>query len=397
MTDLIQLKKYSYRGINLLFIDTNTTGGNRLVKYNYPGSDKQSIERQGKAPRSFSVTTIIPNENYESTRANLIRVLEDGNKGVLTHPYWGDIENVIPGGYSLNEKLSELGRASISIQYEIDDAEGIPIESGSLQTLTEYESILLGTVSADDIKENYNVISGFIGNFTDAIESTQNIADEFSVASERATQIEDQSPVFYEAVDNFERDITTNIKDPDALADDISNLFDELNNLYDTALKRLIVLKSLFLFGWNDPVIIVTTAGLRNRKNNRDILRSAIRTQALAFAYTNAVQVEYDTTDELDLIQSELETQYLTIRNDELVANDVQEQLDRTRVQAIKTLDNVRVTTNQIITINTARKPLSVLLYQWYGNTDLYDVITELNDVHQNAFVEGDVKLLVTA
>jgi len=397
MTDLIQLKKYRYRGIDLLFTDTTTSGGNRIVRYNYPGSDKQAIEVQGKAPRSFSITTIIPYENYDSNRANLIRVLEDGKKGVLTHPYWGDIENVITGSYSLNEKLSELGRASITIQFEVDDAEGIPIQSGNLQTLTEYEANLLGSVSVQDIVENYIVRSGFIGNFGDAMENVQNVADAFNEVSERATQIQEQASTFYADVDNFERNIVTNIKNPALLGPEINDLFYSLGNLYDTPEQKLIVYKGLFLFGEDDPEIIVTTAGLKSRKNNRDVIRSAIRTQSLAFAYDSAVQVEYDTTDELDLIQSELEQQYLTIRNDELVANDVHEQLDRTRVQAIKTLDDARVTTNQVITVTTQRQPLSILLYQWYGNTDLFDIITELNDIHQNAFVEGDIKILVVA
>ena len=397
MTDLIQLKKYRYRGIDLLFTDTTTSGGNRIVRYNYPGSDKQAVEVQGKAPRSFSITTIIPYENYDSNRANLIRVLEDGKKGVLTHPYWGDIENVITGSYSLNEKLSELGRASITIQFEVDDAEGIPIQSGNLQTLTEYEANLLGSVSVQDIVENYIVRSGFIGNFGDAMENVQNVADAFNEVSERATQIQEQASTFYADVDNFERNIVTNIKNPALLGPEINDLFYSLGNLYDTPEQKLIVYKGLFLFGEDDPEIIVTTAGLKSRKNNRDVIRSAIRTQSLAFAYDSAVQVEYDTTDELDLIQSELEQQYLTIRNDELVANDVHEQLDRTRVQAIKTLDDARVTTNQVITVTTQRQPLSILLYQWYGNTDLFDIITELNDIHQNAFVEGDIKILVVA
>ncbi len=123
-------------------------------------------------------------------------------------------------------------------------------------------------------------------------------------------------------------------------------------------------------------------------------MKSSVRTTALSYAYVNAVQVEFDTTNDLDLVQNELEAQYITVRDDQIVSNATQEQLDRTRVQAIKTLDNARVTSKQIITVNTPRIPLSVLLYQWYGNTDLFDVIAELNNVKENAFVEGDIKIL---
>lgn len=395
MTDLIQLKKYRYKGIDLLFEDTNSTGGNRIIKYNYPGSDKQSIERQGKAPRSFSIPTIIPYENYDSNRSNIIRILEDGEKGTLTHPYWGDIENVVTGTYSLNESLKELGRATITIQYEIDDGTGIPIQSGNLETLTQFESNALNTVSSQNIIDNYFVTSRLTGNFTDAIDNTQNISNQFRVVSEKEEQIPENSSSFNGKLNLFDMNITRNIKDSSLLAPDIDDLFLSLNDLYATPEQRFNVFISLFLFGHDDPVIKETTVGRISRKQNRDIIRSSIRTQALSYAYINAVIIQYDTTNDLDVVQRILENQYIVIRDDELVANDVQEQLDRTRVQAIKSLDNTSVTTNQIITINTSRKPLSVLLYQWYGHTDFYDIVTELNDIHQNSFVDGDIKLLV--
>ena len=117
VADIIQLKTAKYKGVEFLFEDAATTGGNRLIKFNYPGSDKQSIEVQGKAPRSFNITAWIPHENYYQERDNLLRVLEDGEEGVLTHPTFGDVEKVISGVYTLTEVISELGRAKITIPF----------------------------------------------------------------------------------------------------------------------------------------------------------------------------------------------------------------------------------------------------------------------------------------
>ena len=63
-------------------------------------------------------------------------------------------------------------------------------------------------------------------------------------------------------------------------------------------------------------------------------------------------------------------------------------------MQAQDTLDQVRVNTSQVITIETRRQPLSVLVYSYYGSTELTDTIAELNNIKENAFVEGSVQVL---
>jgi len=154
------------------------------------------------------------------------------------------------------------------------------------------------------------------------------------------------------------------------------------------------VLKGLFPFGTNDPIVETNTVGRVERKRNRDLLRANMRTQALSFAYINASEVDYQNTDDLDLAHDELEAQYIDVRDNQLLSNESLEELDRLRVQAQKTLDVVRVNTRLIITVETPLIPLSVLTYRYYGSTDLVEIIADLNNINQNAFVEGDVRIL---
>ena len=130
------------------------------------------------------------------------------------------------------------------------------------------------------------------------------------------------------------------------------------------------------------------------RKQNRDLIRANLRVQALSYSYLNAAEAEYNTTEDLELAQNNLEAQYLDTRNNQLLSNEALEELDRVRVQAQKALDAVRVNTRSIITIETPLRPLTVLVYEYYGNTDLVETIAELNDINQNAFVEGEVRIL---
>ena len=73
MSDIIQLKSGKFKGVEFLFSEMPTTGGNRLIKYNFPGSDKQNIERQGLKPRAYTFTIWVPAENYYQERDDLLR------------------------------------------------------------------------------------------------------------------------------------------------------------------------------------------------------------------------------------------------------------------------------------------------------------------------------------
>lgn len=436
MTDIIQLKVAKYKGVEFLFETATTTGGNRLIKFNFPGSDRQSIERQGKSPRSYPMTIWIQHDNYFQVKDELLRVLEDGEKGVLTHPTDGDIDNIINGEYQLVETISELGRGRLTVTFEIDDSVGIPIQSGDLVSQVQSASDLLNNQLAADITGDYEASLNFLGNFNDALDNLNNISVAINSASTLANPISNLVADFTKVITTFTNSIGNLVQSPANLSSSINALFESLNNLYDTPDETFRVLKDLFTFGDDDPVIatvaptnanntnpiaVPKTAGLTERKRNRDLLRANMRTQSLSYAYLNAVQVDFSNTDDLDLVQEELENQYANIRdnqtisgrslsgqlisgesrstadqlvNDQLLSNESLELLDRIRVQAQKTFDNVRVSTQSIITVETPLRPLSVIVFSYYGSNDLVETIADLNNINQNAFVEGEIRIL---
>ena len=394
MTTIIELKSAKYKGVEFLFEDMPTTGGNRLIKFNFPGSDKQAIERQGKVPRTFNLTAIIPHEGYYQQRDNLLRVLEDGEEGVLTHPTFGDIENVINGQYTLTEKLTEIGRAQISIPFEVNDAPGIPQESGDLASQVQTLSDALNAQLTADLGDSYSVNKNLSGNFSDALDNLDNVAAQFRAAGEFAESTTENITRFRSSVNTFSASIGSLIDTPASLATSISGLFEDLNNLYEAPETLLGAFELLFSFGDDDPVVNPNTVSRVERKRNRDLIRANIRVQALSYAYLSAAESDYQTTEDLDLVQDDLEAQYLDARENQLLTNEALEELDRLRVQAQKSLDVARVHARSIITVETPLKPLSVLVYEYYGDTSLVGIIAELNNINQNAFVEGEIRIL---
>jgi prophage DNA circulation protein len=391
---MIELKTAKYGGVELLFTDLPTTGGNRLIKYLYPGSDKQSIERQGLIPRSFTMTIIIPDENYEQIKENTLRVLDDGVKKAFTHPTFGAIENVINGPWTLTERTSELGRAEITTTFEIDNAPGIPQQSGALASQVQEQGSATGDELEDDLGEGYDVTPEAPGNFADALDNLNDVSAAIASVADLADPLLENIASFRQSVSNFTGSINNLIQTPAALAGEISGMFEDVNNLFSAPETLLGAFTSLFSFGADDPVVLPTTAGRIQRIKNRELVRANMRTNALIYAYLSAVESEYSNTDDLDAVQASLEAQYLDIRNNQLISGATSEELDRLRVQAQQSFDIVRVNTRAIITIETPRIPLSVLVFKYYGSTELFDVIAEMNNVKQNAFVEGELRIL---
>lgn len=391
---MIDLKTARYKGVEFLFLDMSTTGGNRLIKFNFPGSDKQAIERQGELPRTFNLTAIIPHENYYQERDKLLRVLEDGETGTLTHPTFGDVENIINGAYTLTEKLSELGRARVTIPFELNNAPGIPQQSGDLSSQVQTQSDALNDQLEADLAGSYEVSRSFSDNFTDATSNMNSVAASIGDAANFADPLTDKIATFRQTVNIFSTNIRGLIQAPADLASSVRGMFEDLNGLYDAPGDLLGAFGLLFSFGDDDPEVNPTTVGRTERKQNRDLMRASMRVQALSYTYVAATEIEYETAEGLDAAQAALETQYLDAREEQLLSNEAVELLDRLRVQAQKALDAARVNTRSIVTVETPRIPLTVLVFEYYGNTELTATIAELNDIKQNAFVEGSVKVL---
>lgn len=394
MTNIIELKTARYKGVEFLFTEASTTGGNRLIKFRFPGSDKQAIERQGQVPKSFTLNAIIPYDDYFQKRDQLLNVLDDGVAGVLTHPTFGDIENIINGQYTLVEIISELGRAKVTIPFEVNDSVGIPQQSGDLASQVDARVTEVNTQAQNDLGADYSVDINLSGNFSDAVENVDNVATFFTQATQIAEPITDKISDFRTKINTFSSQVGSLIQAPSQLASSISGLFEDLNLLYESPETLFGAFQLLAGFGKNDPVINQYTVARIQRAQNRNLLRANMRTQALSYAYINSAERTYQTTEDLETAITALENQYLDLRENQLVSNEAMELIDRARVQTYKTLDTVRVNTKSIVTIETPRRPLSVLVYSLYGSTELTETIAELNNVKRNAFVEGELKVL---
>ena len=394
MAEIIETKEASYKGVEFLWRSAPTAGGRRVIPFLYPRSDKQAIEDQGLVPRKFSVTGIIAHENYFAVRDNLLRVLEDGEAGTLVHPTFGEINRVRAGRYTLNEKISELGRAEITMEFFIEDSSGIPRVAANRTSQVQAASDVLNASLAADVAEGYGATSSFTGNFESATENSLNISESMAESIKQIQPLTDKLNEFRGKITAYTNNVTSLIQEPSNLADSVGLLFSSMNDLYAAPAQTIDVLAGLFGFGDSDPVFSQNTAGRIERKKNQDLLRANMKAQSLSYAYLNAVQVDFDNETALISVNDQLEAQYLDVRKNELLSNESLLNMDLLRIAANAALSDILLNTRKVITIETRRIPLSVLVYQYYGSTDLVPTISILNDIQQNAFVSGQVQIL---
>lgn len=314
MTLLEQLSPATYKGAPFLVNRVSTSGGRKTVQHDFPNSNIQVIEDLGLSPREYRISAIIADPNYIQKRDTLLRALEEGGKGVLVHPFYGRIENIVARTFTLNEDVSRLGDTVVEIVFAPSETDGLPTQS--INTVSQI-STLSGTVSGNivsDISDLFKVTNSFQGNFASAANKLNGIADAFGINAQLPTVSASQINRFNSLVGNFESSINTLIGNPSELAADIQEIFVEFPKLYETATQQTDALALFFDFGDSDITINPTTAGLIERKQNNDVLNNAMKAFALSEAYVSSAQIDFTTVDDVENTADTLELAFQSIK-----------------------------------------------------------------------------------
>lgn len=305
-----------YKKIPFLVNRVSTSGGRKTVQHDFPNSNIQVIEDLGLSPRVYNISAIIAEPDYIKKRNALLKALEEGGKGVLNHPFYGRIENIVARTFTLNEDVSRLGDTTIEITFAHSETDGLPkkIVNTASEVAKEAEKVKKGVV--DDILEFFGVTDEFAGNFKDAVAKVEEIADKVQEVAKTVQTIKGQIDGFTALVTNFKANAKQLVKNPAALASSLSNMISEIPKLYNTATEQTDVLAGLFEFGDNDPLISPTTAGLIERKLNSDILNISVKTLSLAESYVSATQISFTTVKEVEDTADKLETAFRSIKSE---------------------------------------------------------------------------------
>ncbi|MEE9451359.1 MAG: DNA circularization N-terminal domain-containing protein, partial [Gammaproteobacteria bacterium] len=254
-----ELSAASYKGAPFLVNSVSTSGGRKTVQHEFPNSNIQVIEDLGLLPREYRISAIIAEPDYIKKRNTLLKALEGEGKGVLIHPFYGRVENIVAKTFTLNESVSRLGDTVIEIVFAPSETDGLPAKIANTDSQVAKESDKVKNGVIDDILEFFGVTDEFVGNFKAAVDKVEEIADKVQEVSRAVQTIKGQIDGFTALVTNFKANAKQLVKNPAALASSLSNIISEVPKLYSNATEQTEVLSGLFGFGDDDPVINPTT------------------------------------------------------------------------------------------------------------------------------------------
>lgn len=381
----------SYKGAEFRIKSSSVEGGRKDLKHEFPNSDRQNIEDLGLRAKSYSISGFISEPNYTQKKNSLIAALEEGGTGLLVHPFFGNIDNIAARTYSLVEDISQVGEATFSMAFEVSDTDGLPIVDASSTSIVNASNATLQSSLSKSITDDYNVF--FPDAFTNAkamLDRTKTYFDEKTKVLQKVTGTIN---AYSGLVNDYSSAILSLTNKPQDLADSVSNLFSTANGLYASAESTVEVFRGFFDFDDDaTPEPNLVTASIIERKLNSKTIKSYMQSASLGYAYQNAASIAFKNTDDVSATADILEAQFQKVSQD--LSGDQLEALSDLRSSVQSLFDEIKLSTNQVLTVRTAAMPARVLAFGYYGGDSLGVDIIELNDDGNVSFYEGDIKVL---
>lgn len=394
MAYLDDLHSASFRGIPFLVSGARTTAGRKQAVHEYPDTDRRYVEDMGILQDKYEIEAIVHGVDWLQRRDSLRRALLEGGIGELVHPFYGSVQ-VVPEPHTVSERTSELGVVKFQLVF-LRAEEGVYPEQGTsnLARVQEQADAVLAGV-ATDIAGTYTAPTAAT-NIEDTRAQIEQIADVFTLRGGSVTQVKENISAYADALSAFEDSPYTILRTPATLASRLTSLFETYDVIAADVTDQLnLYFGELFTFGDDDITIPLTTVERIERATNRKVLRSAVKTNSLALAYGAATRVTYENDEQLTRNQTQLETQYQAVVADNNLSAETLETLQSLRNEARLFFEREAVNVYKVTTVATPVMPLTVLAYQYYGDTSKTDALLSLNDVAGASFVEGNVKMLV--
>lgn len=397
MADETLIISGSYKNFPFSINGASLEGGRKTAIKQFPNRNTQNVEDLGLQPRRYTLDLIIGDkadgESYFSYRDRLLAVLEQKGPGVLIHPLYGRIENIVAVAFSLNESLSEFGDATVTVNFEPDQNTGIP--QGFISSITEIGAAnqVVQAAVASDVSDNYSVTDAFTGNFQAAVDKVNAIIARVNESSEFIGEAAVTLDEFSAEIGELSANVNSLVSAPLELSQAITNLFESVNGLYQSADATFDTFIGFFGFGDNDIPSGNSTSGLAERQQNNDVLNGAVAAASLAYAYQAAAGIDFQTTLDIDTVADQLDVQYQAV----LASGSDRPVIDAVTDMRIKTLnafDQARINASQIITVETGPTTVRLLAFSYYGNDDNGETIQNLNGITDVSFIEGEVQVL---
>ena len=222
--------KGSFRGVSFHIIDNaERSGGNRLIKHEYPLRDVGKVENMGRSAASTTINAVVIGNNCKEQADALIDALDNPESGELQHPDY-KTQLVYIEQWSSRTVASEQRVVYFTITFTPDTDEESPTSEEDGLSIMGVLSDILGEDLVNDFVAVFDTVNDAISFIEDCMEFGEAIANGITSAIRGITSGSGLSSLFGKAV-SYKASLKNLFKSPSKVARELKDLLGGISDL----------------------------------------------------------------------------------------------------------------------------------------------------------------------
>lgn len=222
--------KGAFRGVSFYIIDNaERSGGNRLIKHEYPLRDVGKIENMGRSAASTTINAVVIGNNCKEQADALIDALDNPESGELQHPDY-KTQLVYIEQWSSRTVASEQRVVYFTITFTPDTDEESPVVDEDGLSIMGVLSDILGADIVNDFVAIFDTVSDAISFIEECLEFGEAIANGITGAIRGISGCSGLSSLLGKAT-SFKASLKNLFKSPKKTAKELRDLLGGISDL----------------------------------------------------------------------------------------------------------------------------------------------------------------------
>lgn len=397
----------SFKGVPFLFRETRKRIGRQRITYQYPQKsiNSRSVIDNGLYEPDYSLTVYLTGSgiDYYDNKRRFENILNSYGSGILIHPTDGEVRCQV-GINSVIESTEEVGRVTYQVEFSATSEPQFPTITDNATSNIEnrFNSTLNELLNA--FNNAWAATLSFQNAITKYRDYLQQVLNRFRSSLQLVSIDKDRLSVFINNLNTVESNKNEIVTQGSQTSQAIANLYKDMSNLTDDVNDKSTLNQHFFNFTVDGETNNNTLARVEAQRNAK-LMALYVNSYALTYDFQNTSQNIYLTEDDIKIQSENLNTQYDLTSNinfylDEfgsrqsLISQDTIDNVTFLRDKTTQYLTNQLANARQIETIYVSNRSLVDLVYDLYGNLDLYDAIAQLNQFANQSVITGTIKVL---
>lgn len=381
-----------FRGASFFYQEQSGVGGRKTITHEYPNKKERYVEDLGGLENKFTLTVYTDDNVSFAERDALMEALNEEGVGTLTHPFFEDDLEVVCVGYTFADSIKELGITKFSIEFQVASLNILPIKiDGNKGFLATLKSKILGD-NEKAFDNAFKTAKNVKAKIDSGVKTLKKTANKINNLARKIEGAGDTFADFATSINQIVGSAGRLVQSPRVLARNLRTAFDNLGVAYKNSKDLFNTVKKMFGFDERDQTANGNSQLQKDLKNNQDQINNFVNVAVMAIAYDSAVNIQYNNSQELNQVISELEDGFNKLPN---IDKNLKDTLLQMKIEANNIFSKLSISLPNIADYDILNPiSLNTFIYKFYGSLELKETIRLLNNFKDTSKIQGKIKIL---